>query len=130
MRTIICERAAAADRLPAANSLGEAVRRRRAVGGPAEKTFESLVGLELRPKRLREAAALWDELLAERGATGRDAVWEHPDFLPTAADLDDPGAFVRGSAPIDFDNIADLGLDQPASNDEASTDDEQPDASE
>ena len=25
------------------------------MGGPAEKTFESLVGLELRPKRLREA---------------------------------------------------------------------------
>ena len=72
------------------------------------------MGLELRPKRLREAAALWDELYKERGATGRDAVWEHPDFLPTAEDLDDPSGFVRGSAPMDFDNIADLGLDQPA----------------
>jgi putative hydrolase len=107
-------RAAASERLPAADALGEAVRRRRAVGGPAEKTFESLVGLELRPKRLREAAALWDELYKERGATGRDAVWEHPDFLPTAEDLDDPSGFVRGSAPTDFDDISDLGLDLPA----------------
>jgi putative hydrolase len=107
-------RAAAAERLPAADALGEAVRRRRAVGGPAEKTFESLVGLELRPKRLREAAALWDELFKERGATGRDAVWEHPDFLPTAEDLDDPTAFVLGSAPLDFDDLSDLGFDRPA----------------
>jgi putative hydrolase len=123
-------RAAAAERLPAADALGEAVRRRRAVGGPAEKTFESLVGLELRPKRLREAAALWDELYKERGATGRDAVWEHPDFLPTAEDLDDPSGFVRGSAPIDFDNISDLGLDQPApdpQDPEAGPDTETPD---
>ena len=28
--------------------------------GPAEATFASLVGLELRPRRLREAAALWN----------------------------------------------------------------------
>jgi len=104
-------RAAAAGRLPAADALGEAVRRRRAVGGPAEKTFESLVGLELRPKRLREAAALWDSLLHERGATGRDAVWEHPDLLPTSQDLDDPTGFVRGSAPMDFEDISDLGFD-------------------
>lgn len=104
-------RAAASGRLPAADALGEAVRRRRAVGGPAEKTFESLVGLELRPKRLREAAQLWDDLLRERGAAGRDAVWEHPDLLPTSDDLDDPTAFVRGSAPMDFDDISDFGFD-------------------
>ena len=34
----------------------EAIRRRRATGGPAERTFATLVGLELRPRRLREAA--------------------------------------------------------------------------
>ena len=46
-------------RLPAAGALRETVRRRRASGGPAEQTFATLVGLELRPRRLREAAALW-----------------------------------------------------------------------
>ena len=50
-------------RIPGAGALRETVRRRRATGGPAEQTFATLVGLELRPRRLREAAALW-ELLA------------------------------------------------------------------
>ena len=57
----------AADRLPQANSLAEAIRRRRATGGPAERTFATLVGLELRPRRLREAAAIWEGLTAARG---------------------------------------------------------------
>ncbi|MBU6144802.1 MAG: zinc-dependent metalloprotease, partial [Acidobacteria bacterium] len=39
----------AAKRLPKGEAIREAVRRRRATGGPAERTFQSLVGLELRP---------------------------------------------------------------------------------
>jgi hypothetical protein len=52
-----------------------------------------LVGLELRPRRLREAATLWAVLKEERGIAGRDAIWQHPDLLPTAEDLDDPQGF-------------------------------------
>lgn len=85
--------AAATPHLPSASALRETVRRRRASGGPGEQTFASLVGLELRPRRLREAAALWRAVLAERGQAGREAVWAHPDLLPTGADLDDPLAF-------------------------------------
>jgi hypothetical protein len=51
------------------------------------------VGLELRPRRLREAATLWATLKDERGIAGRDAIWQHPDLLPTAEDLDDPQGF-------------------------------------
>jgi putative hydrolase len=87
--------AAAADRLPSAAALRETVRRRRATGGPAEETFATLVGLELRPRRLREAATLWRALADERGIDGRDAVWGHPDLMPTTADLDDPKGFVQ-----------------------------------
>ncbi|WP_433181849.1 zinc-dependent metalloprotease [Actinoallomurus sp. CA-150999] len=94
--------AAAAGRLPSADKLGEAVRRRRATGGPAERTFATLVGLELRPRRLREAAALWRALGEARGNDGRDAVWAHPDLLPTADDLENPQAFVEGKG-ADFD---------------------------
>ena len=79
--------------LPSASALRETVRRRRATGGPAEHAFSSLVGLELRPRRLREAAALWASLKLERGIAGRDAIWQHPDLLPTAEDLDDPQGF-------------------------------------
>lgn len=76
--------------LPHADALAEAVRRRRATGGPAEKTFASLVGLDLRPRRLRDAANLWSALESAGGQDARDAAWGHPDVAPSAADLDDP----------------------------------------
>jgi putative hydrolase len=88
--------AAAGDRLPQTSALREAVRRRRAAGGPAEATFSALVGLQLRPRRLREAAALWERLAHGRGIDGRDALWAHPDLLPHAEDLEDPAAFLGG----------------------------------
>ena len=89
---------AATGTLPHAVALRETVRRRRATGGPAEQTFTTLVGLQLRPRRLREAAALWEALTAARGAGGRDALWDHPDLLPGAGDLDDPARFLAGAA--------------------------------
>ncbi|MDT9593755.1 zinc-dependent metalloprotease [Nocardioides zeae] len=84
---------ATAERMPNAVRLAEAVRRRRASGGPAERTFATLVGLELRPRRLRDASTLWGSLRARQGTEGRDGVWMHPDLLPSAADLDDPLGF-------------------------------------
>ncbi|WP_462188352.1 MULTISPECIES: zinc-dependent metalloprotease [unclassified Frankia] len=89
--------AAAAGHLPAAGKLREMVRRRRAEGGPGEQTFATLVGLSLRPRKLREAAALWEAVRDARGHEGRDALWAHPDLLPTAADLAAPEAFVSGA---------------------------------
>jgi putative hydrolase len=86
---------AAADRLPSGPALAEAFRRRRAAGGPAEQTFATLVGLELRPRRLREATALWAAVTAHRGSDGRDALWGHPDLLPSSDDLDDPAGFAE-----------------------------------
>lgn len=97
---------AAQAHLPAAVALRETVRRRRASGGPGEAVFATLVGLELRPRRLREAAALWTSLREARGPDGRDAVWAHPDLLPTAEDLETPEAFLSGSA----DGLSDLDL--------------------
>lgn len=89
---------ASVDRLPGAVALTETIRRRRASGGPAEQTFATLVGLELRPRRLRDAATLWSALHKEQGVEGRDRLWTHPDLLPSADDLDDPEAFVRGQS--------------------------------
>ncbi|HEY2521664.1 MAG TPA: zinc-dependent metalloprotease [Streptosporangiaceae bacterium] len=97
--------AAATDRLPHASALAEAIRRRRATGGPAERTMATLVGLELRPRRLREAATIWQSLTEARGVEGRDAVWGHPDLMPTAEDLDDPEGFVRGHPELDFSEL-------------------------
>ncbi|WLT11088.1 zinc-dependent metalloprotease [Bifidobacterium asteroides] len=69
--------------LPHLEQLREMTRRERAVGGPAEQTFESLLGLHLHPKRLREAADLWERITAEEGVQGRDGHWSHPDLLPS-----------------------------------------------
>ncbi|WP_152531596.1 zinc-dependent metalloprotease [Mycobacterium sp. UM_CSW] len=86
--------AALGDRIPGTAALSETLRRRRASGGPAEQTFATLVGLELRPRKLREAAALWERLTEAAGADARDAVWQHPDLLPGAEDLDEPAGFI------------------------------------
>jgi putative hydrolase len=99
---------AARDRLPDSEALAEAIRRRRATGGPAERTFATLVGLELRPRRLREAATVWRTLAEDRGISGRDQIWEHPDLLPTAEDLEDPEGFVRGHLELDLSDLSDL----------------------
>lgn len=87
--------AAARGSLPHADALRETLRRRRAAGGPAEHTFAALVGLELRPRKLREAAAVWEALAAARGTAGRDALWAHPDLLPGAEAFADPAGFAR-----------------------------------
>ncbi len=82
-------------RMPAATPLTEMLRRRRASGGPAEVALRNLVGLELRPRRTRDATNLWAATRAARGSDGRDAVWAHPDLLPDAAALDDPLGFAN-----------------------------------
>src|SRR5580704_4357552 len=99
--------AAARGRLTHAEALAEAVRRRRATGGPAERTFATLVGLELRPRRLREAAAIWQGLTSARGVDGRDALWSHPDLLPASDDLENPDTFVHGQPELDISDLED-----------------------
>ena len=86
--------AQATTRLPKSAAIAETVRRRRAAGGPAESAFSTLVGLELRPRRLREAAAMWQKLTDDVGAERRDALWSHPDLVPTTQDIDDPVGLV------------------------------------
>ncbi|PTW91364.1 putative hydrolase [Microbacteriaceae bacterium MWH-Ta3] len=86
-------------RLPSSSAIAEMVRRRRAAGGPGEKALAGLVGLELRPRRLREAAALWRVITDAVGTEARDALWAHPDIVPTDADIDYPqGLLARLSA--------------------------------
>jgi putative hydrolase len=80
--------------MPGTVALAEMLRRRRATGGPAEQTFATLVGLELRPRKMREAAALWERLTEAGGIDARDAVWNHPDLMPSADDLDEPASFI------------------------------------
>ena len=65
------------------------------------------MGLELRPRRTRDAANLWAAIRATRSAADRDAAWSHPDLIPTSADLDDPLGYAEhghgAAAPDDLD---------------------------
>ncbi len=103
-------------RMPAAAALTEMLRRRRAAGGPAETALRNLVGLELRPRRTRDAANLWAAIRTTRGIEGRDAVWSHPDLVPDAAALDDPLGFAdpqgSSSAPDSLDAELERLLDE------------------
>lgn len=85
----------ATSRLPDGARLAEAARRRRAVGGPAEDALGALVGLKLRPRRMREAAQMWRRVTDAVGIAARDALWDYPDLLPSAADIDDPTALIE-----------------------------------
>ena len=86
--------AEATKRLPSSDAIAETVRRRRASGGPAESAFATLVGLELRPRMLREATAMWKAVTEAVGTEARDALWSHPDLVPVASDIDDPTALI------------------------------------
>ncbi|GAB2570239.1 zinc-dependent metalloprotease [Leucobacter ruminantium] len=107
----------AAKRIPGAEGIAEMVRRRRAAGGPAEHALSALAGLELRPRRLRDAAAVW-RLVAERSdAATRDGLWAHPDLLPTAEELDHPARLlerlgIAGAGPSLADDEFDAALAQ------------------
>jgi putative hydrolase len=89
-----CVTQAATVRLPRSSAIAELVRRKRSSGGPAEKTFLTLIGLELRPRKLREASAMWNAITDAVGIQKRDAIWSHPDLLPTEADIADPSALI------------------------------------
>ncbi|MFC4223391.1 zinc-dependent metalloprotease [Lysinibacter cavernae] len=131
-------------RLPKADAIAETVRRRRATGGPAESAFSTLVGLELRPRRLREAATMWRRVAEVGGAEARDNLWDHPDILPTSDEIDAPELLLARlglieGAPTDdaeseFDQalaqlLSDDSSDRPVENDRGGiVDDQNPDA--
>ena len=90
-----CVTQRATTRLPRSAAIAEVVRRKRSTGGPAEKTFLTLIGLELRPRKLREASAMWNALTDEVGIKKRDSIWSHPDLMPTDADIQSPKPLIQ-----------------------------------
>jgi putative hydrolase len=112
---------AVGERLPTMDRLMESARRRRATGGPAEQTFEALVGLELDPAKVRAATRLWQSLTEARGIEGREAVWAHPDLMPSAADLEHPESFATVSEALedlDMSMFDQLAVNDPKDDDE------------
>ncbi|KQB87575.1 zinc-dependent metalloprotease [Corynebacterium lowii] len=84
------------ERIPSTAAMNEAWRRRRATGGSAEQAFAKVVGIEFSAPKVAEAMELWRRVDTAVGVERRDAVWDHPDFLPTAEDLDNSAEFIDG----------------------------------
>ncbi|WKD59685.1 zinc-dependent metalloprotease [Corynebacterium caspium] len=95
---------ALSDRIPSTAALDEAWRRRRATGSNASWPFSKVVSIEFDPPKVNEAAELWRRIDNAVGSTRRDAIWEHPDFIPTAADLENSASFIDSL-------LDDIGLD-------------------
>lgn len=86
---------AAGDRLPSITALREIYRRSRATNAPAQQLFKSLLGLEVRPKLVREASAFWQKIREAKGIEVRDQMWSG--ILPTESELLAPELFIASS---------------------------------
>ena len=96
--------------LPHIEQLREMRRRERAIGGPAEHTFEALLGLSLQPKTLREAAEKWEEITAKEGTKARDKMWSHPDLLlPIENEIRASGKDSDAISASDADSVSNAG---------------------
>lgn len=81
--------------LPHIDQLREMMRRRRAAGGSAERMFAQLIGLTMRPRQARGASKIFSLVQDDGGLEARDALWAHPDVIPTAPELSSPETFVE-----------------------------------
>ena len=105
---------AAKDRLPNFHALQEMQRRNRATNSPSQQLFATLLGLEVSPRKSRECAIFWGELVAigstqtevenkdeseklMNGIKVRDHRWEDSALLPTLRDLSDPTGFIQST---------------------------------
>ena len=96
----------AGDRIPAFNALIENSRRRRATNSPMQQLFANLLGVEVSPRKMREASAFWSEVKIIKGSDGRDKCWDDPAFLPMPDDLADVKAFLNSvTVPDDLSGL-------------------------
>lgn len=97
---------AAHDRLPALIRLQETQQRRRATQSPTQQLFNSLVGLEVSPRRSREASAFWKTLTEISDLKVRDQIWDESVLLPTSEQLGDPADFLKSrTVPDDLSGL-------------------------
>ena len=97
---------AAKDRLPSLVKLRETQQRMRATNSPTQQLFASLVGLEVSPRKSREASAFWSRLTEVTDIQRRDQVWDEAYLLPSADQLGDAEAFVKSrTVPDDLSGL-------------------------
>jgi len=97
---------AAKDRLPSLIKLRETQQRRRATKSPTQELFATLVGLEVSPRRTREASAFWEKVVELKDIKSRDEIWEEALLLPRGEQLSDADAFLKSrTVPDDLSGL-------------------------
>lgn len=97
---------AAGSRLPSMARLRETQQRRRATKSPTQQLFAALVGLEVSPRRTREAIAFWESVVALSDVKTRDEIWGESYLLPSAEQLGDVEAFLKSrTVPDDLSGL-------------------------
>ena len=97
---------AALEHLPSLPALRESARRGRATGGPMQKAFAALIGLEISPRASRDAATFFNYIATNESISQRDEMWSSPESLPTIDELTNPSEFRKGrSAPDDLSTL-------------------------
>ncbi|WP_424013323.1 zinc-dependent metalloprotease [Halorubrum xinjiangense] len=67
---------------------------RRGGGGPVRRLAQRLLGLGLKRRQYERGAAFFRHVADARGIEAAGAVWERAENLPTAAEIDDPEAWL------------------------------------
>ncbi len=70
--------------------LREKIEARRQGGGPVARLMRRLLGLGIKRRQYERGKAFFETVADARGIEGASAVWESPDHLPTAEELDEP----------------------------------------
>src|SRR3954453_13071273 len=87
--------ALAASLVPGYEKLRDAMERRRRSRSAPERLLQKLLGLDMKMRQYEQGKAFCDAVVEQVGIEGLNAVWRSPEDMPTPAELDDPGAWVR-----------------------------------
>ncbi len=80
--------------LPDLPRLRKSLEKRRKERSGLLRTFERLIGLELKLRQYEQGKAFCDAVVAEGGIEALNRAWVGPEALPTLADLDDPSGWL------------------------------------
>jgi putative hydrolase len=64
--------------------------------GKTLQPLTSSIGIKMSPGIYNKAHKLMSLILSQKGALGRDAIWSHPDMLPTLDALNNPLDYIEG----------------------------------
>src|SRR5947209_1268780 len=86
--------------VPGYEQLRESMERRRKSRSAPERLLQKLLGLDMKMRQYEQGKQFCDAVVAEAGIDGLNVVWRSPEDMPTAAEIEDPHAWVaRTSLP-------------------------------